>query len=299
MIYSNSLDLKFAKVGLSFVMLASLVSCSSKPKNVETAQPTATPAIEAQKPEQNTQSVVQNVAATPAATPSPAVAKVSENAMSKLTDAIKSKNEEQIYTSATLVLQSSPNDEKALNALAIYHYQKGRTATAKYLLNKAIASGGASSALHNNLAMILNQEGELRAAVKEYRKALEISPKDGISAANLGSIYIKMKDYTKARFALEIAVNAGFKDTKTLNNYAISLSADGKLDQAKSIYQSLLKDNSNNREVLLNYAILLIDNMKLNQEGLEVINRLKFIGAPAESRSRLSALENKAKAGLQ
>jgi hypothetical protein len=35
------------------------------------------------------------------------------------------------------------------------------------------------------------------------------------------------------------------------------------------------------------------------QEGLDVINRLKFVGGPADTRNRIITLENKAKAGLK
>jgi hypothetical protein len=39
--------------------------------------------------------------------------------------------------------------------------------------------------------------------------------------------------------------------------------------------------------------------MQKNKEGLDLLNRLKFVGAPPEVRDTIKNLENKAKAGLQ
>ena len=47
------------------------------------------------------------------------------------------------------------------------------------------------------------------------------------------------------------------------------------------------------------YETLLVDHMKQYNEGLEIINRLKFVGGPEDTRNRIIALENKAKAGLK
>ena len=60
-----------------------------------------------------------------------------------------------------------------------------------------------------------------------------------------------------------------------------------------------MKEQNNNREILLNYAILLIDHLNKFKEGVDVLSRLKFVGPPSESRNRIIALENKAKAGLK
>ena len=109
-------------------------------------------------------------------------------------------------------------------------------------------------------------------------------------------IYIEEKDYEKALIALETVTKRGWKDPKILINYAIALTANGKYDKAEEIYKGLSRDQSSNREMLLNYAILQIENLKKYTEGLETINRLKFIGPPADSRKKLAALEAKAKA---
>ncbi|MNS84349.1 photosystem I assembly protein Ycf3 [compost metagenome] len=135
--------------------------------------------------------------------------------------------------------------------------------------------------------------------MKSFRKALDADSGDAIAAANVGSIYIAEKDYNKAAVALETAYRKGIRDAKLLNNYGIAMTAQGKYDRAKDLYEQALKENSNNKEALFNLAVLLVDHMNKYSDAMEVINRLKFVGGPSDSRSRINALENKAKAGLK
>lgn len=216
-----------------------------------------------------------------------------------LNQAIKSQSDEAIYNSATQILTQSPTDMKALNAMAMYNYKKGRFEVSRYLLAKAIAAYPHSNELQSNLGIVLLAQNERRDAVKAFRRALELDNSDAVASANLGAIYVQEKDYTKARVVLETAYNKGLRDPRILNNYGIALTAAGKYDKAEDIYKAALKDQSNNKDVMLNYAILLIDNLNKYQDGLDLVNRLKFVGVSPESRSRIIALENKAKAGVK
>jgi Flp pilus assembly protein TadD len=216
-----------------------------------------------------------------------------------LSEAVKSQNDERIYHVATQILASSPNDPKALNALAMYHYKKSRPELSRYLLSKAISANPRQSELYSNLGIVQLAQNENREAVKSFRKALEINGNDAVAAANVGAIYIQEQDYQKAQTALETAYRKGMRDPRLLNNYAIALTAQGKYDQARDLYQQALKENSNNKEALFNLAVLLVDHMNKFSEAMDIINRLKFVGGPADTRSRINALENKAKAGLK
>lgn len=216
-----------------------------------------------------------------------------------LNEAIRAQSDERIYQASTQILAQSPQDVKALNALAMYQYKKGRFDLAKYLLSKAIAANPRSSELYSNMGIVQLAQKENRDAVKSFRKALEVNSDDSVAAANLGSIYVQEHDYTKAQVVLETAYKRGLRDPRVLNNYAIALTAGKKYDRAEDLYKTILKEQNNNREVLFNYAVLLVDHMGKFQEGLDVINRLKFVGGPGDTRNRIIALENKAKTGLK
>ncbi len=224
---------------------------------------------------------------------------ISTSLYNTLNDAIKNQNDELIQKSSMEILTQNSKDIKALNSLALVYYKKGRLEAAQFLLNKGLLANAKSSELHSNLGLVYLAKNERREAVKSFKKALEINSQDMVAGANLGAIYTQEKDYMKAALSLEVSIKKGSSDPKILNNYAIALSATGRIKEAGEIYAKLLKDNPSHREAMLNYSILLIENMQKNKEGLDLLNRLKFVGAPQDSRDTIKNLENKAKAGLK
>lgn len=219
--------------------------------------------------------------------------------VSPLDQAIREQNDQQIFSEASLALIRNPKDSKALNAMAMYHYKMGRFDLSEYLLRQGIKATPNLSELHNNLGVVLLATQQNREAILAFRQAMVLNPNDPVAGANLGAIYVKEKDFSKAMFALDVAIRKGIKDSRTQLNYAVALTATGQATKAQKIYKDLLSENENNREALLNYSILLVDHLKQYKEGLELINRLKFVGGPADSRLSINELENRAKAGLK
>ena len=222
-----------------------------------------------------------------------------KDAYGPLSEAYKSQNDEAIYRSSVQILSQNPTDAKALNAMGLYHYRKGRFLAARYFFSRAVAHSSRSSEIYNNQGLVSLALGENRDAIRFFKKAIELNPNDGIAAANLGSIYVQVKDYNKAVVALEVAVKKGMRETRTLTNYGIALTATGKYDAAKVALDEALRMNSNNKEALLASSVLLIDQMKQYSEGLDQLNRLKFLGPGQEMRNTMNTLENRAKAGIK
>ncbi len=217
-----------------------------------------------------------------------------------INEAVRNQNDDKLFTAATQILTQTPTDVRALNAMAMYNYKKGRFDAAKYLLNKAISVNPRASELYSNLGIVQLALKERREATKSLRRAIELNASDGVAAANLGAIYVQEKDFQKGLMAMEIAYkNKNIRDVKVLNNYGLALAGTRQFEKAAEIYQTALKDGTNNKEVLLNYSILLIEDQAKFTEGLDVLNRLKFVGVSPESRNRINALENKAKAGVK
>ncbi|MGE0632299.1 MAG: tetratricopeptide repeat protein [Pseudobdellovibrionaceae bacterium] len=213
-----------------------------------------------------------------------------------LSEAVKNQNDEQIEQLSSQVLSQNPKDIRALNALAMNHFRKGRIQLAKMLLLRALEAHPKSSELHNNMGVIELSQKNDREALIEFKKAVELKSDNASASANLGAIYLKGKDYKRATTALEIAVDNGLKDWKTKNNYAVALAGSGKADKAEDLYKDILKEQPSNKEAMMNYSILLIDQLNKPQEGLDLLNKLRFIGIPTESRNRVKELENKAQA---
>ncbi len=216
-----------------------------------------------------------------------------------LNEAIKIQNDEMIVKESTQILLKNPGDLRALNAMAVSSYRKGRYNLARYLLNKAKQAHPNSSEVYSNLGVVDLAVDDKRSAIQNFKKALQLNSEDAVAAANVGSLYVREKDYAKARVALEVAYRKGFRDPKTLNNYAVALAANGKYDKANDIYEEVLKQQPSNKEALFNSSVLLIEHLKKYNEGLDRLQKLKFSGGPADSKNKIIALENKAKAGLK
>lgn len=221
--------------------------------------------------------------------------KSNETSIDELERAIQKQDDRAIAISARQVLIQSPQDPKALNALALYHFRRGDLSAAKTLLNKAIAAHENISMLFSNLGIVLQATKEDADAIKAYRQALKVDPSNPVAAANVGAYYAQVKDYNKAQVALEIAVEKGQRDWRTLNNYGVTLMALGKYAAAAAHLKKSAELQPQNTGVLLNYAILLVDHLGKPAEGLDVINKIRFIGPGPDIRKKISELENKAK----
>jgi Flp pilus assembly protein TadD len=304
---SNLTGLTFLSVLklILFSVFAAVIGCSSLPQNTESGRKPASVGEITQVKQLPSEVKIEDDLKS-VNTEDPEIA-WSNPRYASLSEAIKMQKDDKIFIAATEILLSQPNDVRALSSLAMYHYKKGSLDLALHLLNKAVAIKPRIADLYTNIGIIQLTKKEDREAIRSFRKALSFDLNEAVAAANLGSIYVKEKDWAKANVVLEIAIKMGLKDPRIFNNYAISLTAMGKYEKAQAIYLELInagQSNSQlspevNKQVLFNYSILLIDRMSKFQEGIEVLNRLKFVGGPAELRNKIIALENKAKAGLK
>lgn len=217
----------------------------------------------------------------------------------ELEQAIASGDEEKIRKASHEMLQFNSKNSKALNALAMWHYKKQQYEASTLLLYKALAANPNASEAFNNLGLIELAKNNRKEAIFMFRKALQVNPDNPFAAANAAAIYAREKDYNKVLFTLEKAVNNNKANASALNNYAIALVATGRHSDAAGYYEKILKDNPDNKSYILNYSILLIEKQAKFKEGLDLINRLKFVGTDNESRQVIKELENKAKAGLK
>lgn len=281
------------KILLSLALTLFLFSCATGPKT-ETEKP-KTPEVKAEKPKGDQKTVDMKPVAETKAEPE----EVKPAKYEALDAAIKSGSEERIRNTSVDILQTSPKDIKALNSLAMLQFKKGNYEAAGIILDKVLSIEPKSSAAYSNLGLIQLVRNEKAEAVGFFKKALEYDNSNHAAAANLGSIYVKEKDFQKAIVALDNAVDSGKADEGSMTNYAIALTATGKAAEAAEIYDKILKKNPSNKNAMLNLAVVYIDRLNKFEDGLDLVNRLKFVGADFESRQVIKDLEVKAKAGLK
>lgn len=286
------------KLTLKIIVAAFLFSgCSSAPKTVG-EEAVEDGAAKPAKPSE-TKMVEMKPADAKAEAPAAPAAEPKDPKYDALNSAVAAGNDDKIKTLSIELLQNNSKDVKALNALAMYHFKKGNHEASNMLLTKVLAINPKSSTAYNNMGMISLARGEKRDAIENFKKALEFDSDNYAAGINLGSIYIKEKDYAKVILSLEKAVDDKKADLNSMNNYAIALAATGKPQDAERIYQEILKDSPSNKNVMLNLAIVLIEKLNKPSDGLDLLNRLKFVGADIESRQVIKDLEIKAKAGLK
>lgn len=281
-------------LGLSFLFL---VACSSGTKTEDTGftvpGPEPAPVSPTSKPTNSGPAPGEKI-------PEPTARRESPGAnYAAVSEAYRSQNDDGIEKAAEQLLGQNPQDLKALNALGLYHYRRGHFLAARYFFTRAQQVNPNAGEIYNNLGLVALSMNEQHEGIRNFRKALELNPSDGIAAANLGSIYVQEGDFVKALTVLEVAVKRGMRETRTLSNYGIALSAAGKYDSAKLALEEAIKQNSTNKEALYALATLLIDRMKQYSEGLDQLNRLRFLGPGSEMRNKMNALENRAKAGIK
>jgi len=216
-----------------------------------------------------------------------------------LMDAIRSGSDEAVYKASTTLLTTQPQDTKALMALGMYHYRRGKPQLAMYFYSRVLSLKAVSSEVYNNIGLANLAMKEQKEAIRSFRKAIEINPQDLNAAGNLSALYLQVKDYGKAYVILEMAMKKGTQDVRLLTNYAIASAGRGKLEQAESLYLEIFKRHQNHKEGLYNYAVFQIEHQKKYKEGLETISKLKFLGPGENMKTHIIALENKANAGLK
>lgn len=222
-----------------------------------------------------------------------------EEKYAKLYKSISENRQFDIKSSSIEFLRANSSDYVALNSLAMYYYNIKQYEASILLLKKALTVKPNLSAIYNNLGLVELQKNNNRSALMMFRRALELDPQNVIAASNSGAIYIKNKDFLRALDSFNKLTDKSKMDIDSRNNYAIALMATGKHAEAAEIFSSILSKKSEHQYALQNYAILLIDKMGNYKQGLDLINRLKFVTSDEESQKLIKNLEIKAKAGLK
>jgi Flp pilus assembly protein TadD len=216
-----------------------------------------------------------------------------------LVDAIKSHDDEMTFKLATQKLSVAPQDMNALNALGLYHLRKGRPIAAKLFFNKMIQIKQNSSEAYSNIGLAHLALKENKDAIYAFKKAIELDSTNVVAGMNLSSLYLSGRDFSKAYSVLSLIEPKANRDITFLNNFALAAAEYGKVETAEVIYREALKSYPSHKELLYNFAIFQIDYLRKYKEGLETLDRLKFLGLGENMRNNTNALENRAKAGLK
>lgn len=225
--------------------------------------------------------------------------KVDSKDIKALSRAKQTKDEELFVKAVSKVLGRDDKNLDALNALAVFYLEKDKPGLAKLVINRALEVHPDEKALYNNIGIVHLSEGDLRSAIRSFKKAIALNRNYRTALANLGSIYLEFGDYRRALDPLQAGYSliksnlrkAGNDGIEIANNYAVALEGANKPKEAKRIYERILDSDSRNIGVLANYATLLTKVLKDKTEARKAISRLKFVSDSAKFNKKADQLD--------
>ena len=135
---------------------------------------------------------------------------------------------------------------------AIIYAQQANNLPAVNAFRKAILTQPIYPDAHNNLGVVLEAIGDIKAAEEHYAKAIQQHP-DYISAVfNLGNIHHKQNNYLKAKKYYKQVLELDPKHIKALNNLGLLCQQEKQLVVATEYFERALILSPNDFEILNN-----------------------------------------------
>ncbi|MGB8368349.1 MAG: tetratricopeptide repeat protein [Verrucomicrobiia bacterium] len=108
---------------------------------------------------------------------------------------------------------------------------------------------------HNNLGLLLKDQGRIEEAMEHYHKALQINPNAAITLDDLGMALIAKGQFDEAieNFRQAIQINPNY--AAALDNLGIALAAKGRFDEAIENYYKAIQINPNSAPALYNLGM--------------------------------------------
>lgn len=135
------------------------------------------------------------------------------------------------------VLDARPDHPDALHLLGVLLHQRGDSASATELIEKAVALGPGNARYWNNLGLAYAATGKLESAAERFRKAVDIAADYAEAHANLGDVLLRSGEVDAAVACYEraLALNPGF--AAAWSNLGNAMQRLGRADDAADAYR--------------------------------------------------------------
>jgi tetratricopeptide (TPR) repeat protein len=173
------------------------------------------------------------------------------------------------------------------------HYKAGKYDLAIPELRKAIKSSPDWDDPHYVLALTLTETGDLKGAIKEFKRVIELALKDDpkiLSYYNMGNAFADLGEYKDAINAYEEAIKLNPKLSKPHHNLGLAYAASNRLADAANEFTQAVKLKPDYAEAHFNLGVAYLQ-MGRTQEAKEqqqVLAKLK-----SELAGKLNALIQK------
>ena len=214
--------------------------------------------------------------------------------------AAKQKKDRKLYSLVEDRLVKNEKDKITLNALAMYHYQRGRYDLAEFILRLNLGNFPEDVALYNNMALVQSAKGDQVAAFYWLRKGLRLNSRHPILRMHLASLCVEVRNYKMAYQLFERLEREGkLKGTRVLSHYAMALVESGKAEKAKRVYESMME---NSRKAppgaYLNYSYLLLKHFQYPERALTVLKKISVERLNSQLQKKYRKLYNEAMKAL-
>jgi Flp pilus assembly protein TadD len=135
--------------------------------------------------------------------------------------------------------------------------QCGMYADVETLWRKTLARNPGCWMAHNNLGVLLRNQGRREEAIEHYHMAIQINPNHFDALDNLGVVLADEGRFDEAieNYQKAIQINPDYFDA--LNNLGVALAAKGRFDEAIENYQKAIRINPNYFKALSNLGVAL------------------------------------------
>jgi protein O-mannosyl-transferase len=165
----------------------------------------------------------------------------------------------------TRTLEVTTGNHIAHNNLGVVLADQGKLDDAISHYSEALRIKPNYADAHNNLGVALSDQGKLDEAIAQYSEALRIKPDYVDAHNNLGVALAEQGKLDEAIAQYSEALRIDPDDVKAQNNWGNALASEGKLDQAIAHYSAALHINPDYAEAHNNFAAALINQGKFNE----------------------------------
>lgn len=139
------------------------------------------------------------------------------------------------------IINKNKNDFNSYYNLGVIKYDQKQFSDAILFLQKAISLKNDSFISHHHLAMCYESMGKFDLAIQIYTKAITLDDVNcSISLNNLGNIYLELKDFEKAVFFFQKALNYKVKKSSIYFNLGIANFGLNKIFESLSFFEKAI-----------------------------------------------------------
>jgi tetratricopeptide (TPR) repeat protein len=220
--------------------------------------------------------------------------KTAVGVMLLLTLGMLSWNQSRMYTDAETLyrttIRKNPDCGMAHNNLGLLLADNGRTDEAMAHYQKALELDPNHAEAHNNLGNLLKKMGRTDEAMAHYQKALELNPNYSEAHNNLGNLFTKMgqTDEAMAHFLKALEFNPNYAEAHS--NLGVLLEKMGRTVEAMAHYRKALEINPNYGDAHYDLGVLLVGMGQTDEARAHFQKAVEINPNHAEAHNNLGAI---------